>query len=263
MSVVEPGTVDVVLSGQCVGKRIHEMLLNGIESWATKLFVKRAVVEFWSPIIVTELDIRHLRSIVIGDTLARLLEFCNVEVLRRSNVERVKKVVAKLRRGDEKYRKVWAHICKTNRKGYEKIYKRLGILLEEDGESFRFDNPCLSKKKQNGLYTLLILLRRIISKIENVFSVARSVGWLPPSSEDKYPKVNIATFGDGSKFRKRSNEVGKVIDLIEGAKTRCKGAMGWNLDELELEQTAEAVGYGAVKYDNLMHNRSKRVHIEQ
>lgn len=363
-SVAGPGFVNVVLSKSWLAKSIQKMLAEGIETWAPKLSIKRAVVDFSSPNIAKEMHVGHLRSTIIGDTLARMLEFSGVEVLRRNHVgdwgtqfgmlieflfeqfpqwenenelpiqdlegfykqskkrfdddpvfkERAQKAVVSLQGGDSTYRKAWATICEISRKEFQKVYERLGVQLEEKGESFY--NPYIPNvldilrskgliEESEGAQVIfiegkkipLIVVKRdggfnyastdltalwyrlneekaewIIyvtdvgqrEHFEMFFHAAKLAGWLS-GDDNTYPKVSHVGFGlvlgeDGKRFRTRSSEVVRLVDLLDEAKSRSKQALiergkATEWSEEQLLQTAEAVGYGAVKYADLKNNR--------
>lgn len=59
------------------------MLTDGIDTWAPKLSVTKSVVYFLSRNIAGEMHVGHLRSTLIGETLARMLEYSGVVVLRK------------------------------------------------------------------------------------------------------------------------------------------------------------------------------------
>lgn len=59
-----------------------------------------------------------------------------------------------------------------------------------------------------------------------LFQAAKRAGWLPPSG-DSYPKTSHVGFGlvlgsDGKRFRTRSSEVVRLVDLLDEAKSRSK-----------------------------------------
>ncbi|GJP52990.1 hypothetical protein CLOM_g12140, partial [Closterium sp. NIES-68] len=66
---------------------------------------------------------------------------------------------------------------------------------------------------------------------------------------------------DGKRFRTRSSEVVRLVDLLDEAVTRAKqglverGGPGGEWKEEEVNAAAAALGYGAVKYADLKNNR--------
>ncbi|CAO2199115.1 unnamed protein product [Urochloa humidicola] len=202
-SVAGPGYVNIVISSDWIAQRIKHMLTYGIKTWAPTLPIKRAVVDFSSPNIAKEMHVGHLRSTIIGDTVARMFEFANIEVLRRNHVGdwgtqfgmlieflfeqfpnweevgnqairdlqsfykaskeqfdkksdfkvKAQQAVVRLQQGEERYRAAWKKICQISRNEFESAYKRLGVKLEEKGESFYnpYIPPVLEELTNKGL----------------------------------------------------------------------------------------------------------------
>lgn len=94
-----------------------------------------------------------------------------------------------------------------------------------------------------------------------IFSAAEKIGWLDPSKTE----VNHLGFGlvlgpDGKKFKTRSGETEKLIDLLTEAVDRARLMVQERLPDAplqEIEHLARVLGIGAVKYSDLSIHRSK------
>jgi arginyl-tRNA synthetase len=87
---------------------------------------------------------------------------------------------------------------------------------------------------------------------EMIFAVARQAGWLPDSVHAEHAPIGMVTGTDRKRFRSRTGESVKLIDLIDEAVARAEEVIKDRYDEPEFRaQIAEAVGIGALKYADL------------
>jgi len=85
-----------------------------------------------------------------------------------------------------------------------------------------------------------------------VFAVARQAGWLPEHVVAEHAAIGMVTGADRKRFRARTGESVKLIDLIDEAVSRAEKVIEDRYDDPELRaQIAEAVGIGALKYADL------------
>ncbi len=94
-----------------------------------------------------------------------------------------------------------------------------------------------------------------------VFQAAAKVGYYDPSKVtiDHVP-FGVVLGPDGKKFKTRSGETEKLIDLLLGAVSKAKQLIDERLPDLpeqEREQLAKVLGIGAVKYADLSCHRIK------
>ncbi|RRT45634.1 hypothetical protein BHE74_00049709 [Ensete ventricosum] len=65
---------------------------------------------------------------------------------------------------------------------------------------------------------------------------ARLVGWIPDPAKNTYPKTSHVGFGlvlgsDGKRFRTRSSEVVRLVELLDEAKSRSKAELKKRLED--------------------------------
>ncbi len=89
-----------------------------------------------------------------------------------------------------------------------------------------------------------------------VFAVAAQAGWIPPGVVLEHAKIGLVLGPDGNRLRTRSGDNVQLSDLLQEAVDRARGILeevdaGGRLGAAELDEIAEAVGIGAVKYADL------------
>lgn len=86
VEITSPGFINFRIEEAFLSKELNEMVQDahlGAEVVKTK---HKVIVEFSSPNIAKELHVGHLRSTIIGDSLARLFEFLGYSVLRLNHI---------------------------------------------------------------------------------------------------------------------------------------------------------------------------------
>lgn len=86
LEVAGPGFINITLSSAFLSKEITEVARDprlGVSPLKVK---QKIIVEFSSPNVAKELHVGHLRSTIIGDSLARLFEFLGHDVLRLNHI---------------------------------------------------------------------------------------------------------------------------------------------------------------------------------
>jgi arginyl-tRNA synthetase len=89
-----------------------------------------------------------------------------------------------------------------------------------------------------------------------VFAVARQAGWIPEGAVFEHAQIGLVLGTDGNRLRTRSGDNVQLSDLLTEAVDRARGILDEvdataRFDPAELDQVADAVGIGAVKYADL------------
>lgn len=86
LEIAGPGFINITLSSEFLSKQLTEVAADkryGVPPLGEK---KKIIVEFSSPNVAKELHVGHLRSTIIGESLARLFEFLGHDVLRLNHI---------------------------------------------------------------------------------------------------------------------------------------------------------------------------------
>lgn len=87
IEVAGPGFINFYLSKGFFTESTKEILKSGEKFGSSKIGAKRkAIVEYSSPNIAKPFSIGHLRSTIIGDAIANILDFCGFKVVRDNHL---------------------------------------------------------------------------------------------------------------------------------------------------------------------------------
>lgn len=86
IEIAGPGFINFSLDADYLSQKINVQLLDPRHGCGKISPQQKAIVDFSSPNIAKEMHVGHLRSTIIGDCIARVLEFLGYEVLRLNHV---------------------------------------------------------------------------------------------------------------------------------------------------------------------------------
>ncbi|GJS17594.1 anticodon-binding aminoacyl-tRNA synthetase, class 1a [Tanacetum coccineum] len=228
--VSTPGFIHFTLSREWIARSIHKMIKDGIDTWAPKLSVKKAIIYFWSRNIAKKMSMGLSRSTFIGESLALMLEYSRVE-------------------GKSLYD--------------PDISKTLDLLREKgltiDGEEVLIEGRRLPLVDLAAMWYGIDMVKAdwIVhvtdlgkgDYIQVLMNAAKRAGCIV-TDHCQQSKIIYVEFGlvEGDAVERSVD----LNDLLDEAKSRCKAKLvGQGTAVVDLEHTAEALGYGAVNMEHL------------
>nr|AHF48759.1 cytoplasmic arginyl-tRNA synthetase [Caryedes brasiliensis] len=82
--IAGPGFINIFLNREYGVNKLMTIFDHGVQPPIVER--KRVIVDFSAPNIAKQMHVGHLRSTIIGETIARLLEFLNFDVLRINHI---------------------------------------------------------------------------------------------------------------------------------------------------------------------------------
>ena len=151
----------------------------------------------------------------------------------------------------------------TNRDG-----ERLPMIVQKSDGGFMYSTTDLAAVRQRAGdegadRVLYVTDSGQATHFDQVFQISRRAGFAPESLSLEHVPFGLVLGEDGKKFKTRSGDTVKLMDLLDEAVTRTTANVRERLENEERDETeefvdsvAKAVGIGAVKYADLTMNRN-------
>ncbi len=134
-TIAGPGFINFMLKSDYVGNLLQEIQPDERLGIAQVESADKVIVDFSSPNIAKEMHVGHLRSTIIGDAIARILEFRGYDVLRLNHVgdwgTQFGMLIAYLR---EAYPKALTTADALDIGDLVSLYKKAKVRFDEDEE---------------------------------------------------------------------------------------------------------------------------------
>lgn len=160
VSIAGPGFINVRLSPAWVAKQLQEVANSdrlGIDPATQPV---RTVVDYSGPNIAKQMHVGHLRSTIIGDAIARVLEFLGNEVIRQNHIgdwgTQFGMLITHLR--DQEHAGGEAHISDL-----EEFYQQAKRRFDED-EAFQNESRATVVRLQSGAEAELKMWKTIVEE---------------------------------------------------------------------------------------------------
>ena len=145
---------------------------------------------------------------------------------------------------------------------------KIPLMLQKSDGGFGYDSTDMAalKYRLQGLGAKRIVCITDFSQGDHFhmcFGAARNIGWVKENDGIKLEHIGFGTVmgEDGKRFKTRSGETVRLVDLLDEAVSRMEESLQDRIDEGkanitpdELPEVAAAMGYGAVKYFDLSRN---------
>ncbi|MGE3318882.1 MAG: arginine--tRNA ligase [Candidatus Berkiella sp.] len=146
VEIAGPGFINITLSADYLSKRCQAM----DPQKKPELANDRVVIDFSSPNVAKEMHVGHLRSTIIGDSIARLLEYLGDDVLRLNHIgdwgTAFGMLIAYIKRFEPK---IITHQKEVDLTTLVQFYKDAKKRFDEDAE-FKKDSQLEVVKLQQG-----------------------------------------------------------------------------------------------------------------